>query len=129
MAGREGNTLQPEGTDRLRRAEDSHILNVAPFLNLAREMSDLIAPVPMRPAFRSELEHSLLAAARQRAARQQLDIRPPTVEWPLSYRDLAASVVQPVMDRRWLMGAAVGSAFSLAGLMAYVWRQRRRHAA
>ncbi len=132
MAGRDSNTLQSEDMGRLRRTEDSHILNVAPFLNLARDVSTLIVPVPMRPAFRTELEHSLLMAARQQVAQRRLDIQPPTVEWSPNYRELAASMVQPVterMDRRWLMGAAVGSAFSLAGLMAYVWRQRRRHVA
>jgi hypothetical protein len=32
-------------------------------------------------------------------------------------------------DRRWLIGAALGSAVSIAGLLAYVWRQRGRHVA
>lgn len=132
MAGRDSTTLQSEDTSRLRHTGDSHILNVAPFLNLAREVSTLIVPVPVRPAFRTELERSLLVAARQQAAQHRLDIQVPAVELAPQYRELAVGVVQPVtdrMDRRWLMGAAVGSAFSLAGLMAYVWRQRRRHVA
>ena len=114
------------------KTDEGRMLTIAPFLSLARDLTVLFAPAPMRPAYRTELEQTLMTAARQLAAQRTLDIQSPSVEMASSYREWAAGMVQPVtdrMDRRWLMGAAVGSAFSLAGLMALVWRQRRRHVA
>lgn len=128
MAEREMNEQQQD-TFRQAKNADVRLLNIAPYLNLARDISALLVPVPVRPAFRAQLEHSLLIAARRQAAQRTLDIEFPTVELTQGYRELATGMADR-MDRRWLMGAVgVGSAFSLAGLMAYVWRQRRRRAA
>lgn len=126
---------QQQDRSRPGKTGENPVLNIAPYLSVARELSGLLVPVPVRPAFRAQLEQSLLTAARRQAAQRTLDIEFPAVELSQGYRELAASAFHPVterMDRRWLMGAAVGvgSAFSLAGLMAaYVWRQRRRRVA
>jgi hypothetical protein len=90
------------------------VLTIVPFLALARELAALFAPVSPRPEFRSNLEGTLIAEARQQAA--QFALLPVMVE----SRDGG--------DRRWVKGAAaaaaVGSAVSLAGIVVYVLRRR-----
>jgi hypothetical protein len=92
------------------------ILTLAPLLAIANEIALLMVPVRPRPAYRYELRRGLVSAARQQRAHRTL----------LAF----ASASLGDTDRRWFVGAAVvGSALSVAGLLAYVWRQRARPAA
>lgn len=99
--------------------QSADLLSVMPFLSLARELAALL--LPLRPAqqFRDDLELSLLAAARQQNARIALAGYDP-------YGPI--SIDKDGFERRWVIGAAaaaaVGSAVSIAGIMAYVWRRR-----
>lgn len=109
---------------------ENRTLTLAPYLALARDLTALIVPVRPRPAFRAHLEDSLLEAARRQRALEQLAISPATetssanTTW--AWRDLLGEN----LDRRWMLGAAaVGSAVSVAGVLAYFWRQRERRAA
>ena len=97
------------------------MLSVVPFLALARELGALLVPVQPRADFRTELERSLLAQARQQNAQARLV--PVLVEG----RD--------GLERRWVVvgaaaaaAAAVGSAVSIAGIVVYVRRRRDRAA-
>jgi hypothetical protein len=92
-------------------------LSLVPFLALARELAALFVPIQPRAEFRAELERNLMAAARQQIAHNRLLCAPPTIPFQ---RD----------GRRWVWGAAtVGSAVSLASIVAYVWFHRHRQAA
>lgn len=92
-------------------------VNLAPFLSLARELASNITPVQARRAFRDDLHRDLVAVARQQYAYNQLFVSEPAAN-------------QGRNNRRWVLGAAtLGSAVSLAGVAAYVWRQRHRQAA
>ncbi len=109
---------------------DNRTLTLAPYLALARELTALIVPVRPRPAFRGDLEASLLEAARRQCALSRLAIAPsvapqPAVEvWTWRQRFIEGR------ERQWVIGAAaVGSAVSVAGVMAYFWHQRGRRAA
>jgi hypothetical protein len=100
------------------------IVSVMPFLSLARELAALF--LPMRPAqqFRDDLERSLMAAAYQQNARAVL----------VGYGEPGTtSVEREGFERRWVIGAAaaaaVGSAVSIAGIVAYVWWHRGERAA
>jgi len=82
---------------------------LAPLLDIAERTSRLLS-VRVEPdaAFREDLHRSLLAMARQQQARGQPD--------PLWMN----------IPRGWLIGAAaVGSAVSVASLVAYLFRQRQ----
>lgn len=93
------------------------VLPLAPLLSLTRDLAALFAPVRPRAEFRAALQRDLLAAARQQAARERL----------ITTDSAAAPGGE---GRRWLWGAAtVGSAMSLMGIAALVWRQRHRQAA
>jgi hypothetical protein len=108
------------------RREESHawaeatsgsIVNLAPFLSLARELAAMIVPVQLRREFRDELHRNLVAAARQQYAYDLLLFPAPAAN-------------QGRNGRRWVLGAAtLGSAVSLAGVAAYVWLHRHRQAA
>ena len=68
---------------------------------LAGQVKNALVPVTHRPAFQARLKESLLAAASQRLAVQQMKSR-------VSF-----------WRRRWvLIGAAAGSALSVAGIVA-----------
>jgi hypothetical protein len=101
-------------------------LTLAPFLNLAREISALFVPLKMRSEFRASLEESLLAASQQQIARRTLALDPLRLGLP-SYGRLEDGW----LDRRWVVGAAVGSAVSIASIasiVAIVWRHRSKAA-
>ncbi len=108
------------------RREESHlwaeatsgsVVNLAPFLSLARELTSSIIPVQLREEFRNELHRDLMAAARQQYAYDLLLFPSPATN-------------QGRNGRRWVLGAAtLGSAVSLAGVAAYVWLHRHRQAA
>jgi hypothetical protein len=100
------------------------VVSVLPFLSLARELAALLIPMQPNPRFRDDLERSLTSAARQQNA----------------YRMFAGYDGVPIIrveqqgtDRRWVIGAAtaaaVGSAVSIAGIVAYVLRHRSERVA
>jgi hypothetical protein len=111
---------------------------LVPLLALAREIAALFVPVKPRSAYRVELHRRLVADARQRQALHNLALDQAEAE----ARGLAPQVLsgkvwawlnqetggwQP--DPRWMIGAAaVGSAVSLAGILAYLLRHRGRPA-
>ncbi len=78
---------------------------------LALELGDVLRPVTPGASFRQELAHDLAATARQKRSPQIVLQRPPR------YR------------RSLLIGAAVSSAVSVAGLIAVLVHQRNREAA
>jgi hypothetical protein len=98
------------------------IVSVMPFLSLARELAALFIPVQPRQRFRDDLERSLIAEARQQNAYGAL----------ARYNNAQIVRVEGT-DRRWVIGAAtaaaVGSAVSIAGIVAYVLRHRSERAA
>lgn len=110
---------------------ENPVLNLGPFLAVARDLTALLVPVRPRPAFRHALEANLVAAARQHRALETLDIAAPVAHlssWHglSDWRELVASG----RERRWVVGAAaVGSAVSAAGIVAYLWHQRGQRAA
>lgn len=106
-------------------------LPLAPYLALARELSALIVPVQPDSEFRAALYHSLLANAAQRQAQSAMpSATARTLEAGIPVRFARWVIAVPGQDRRWVWGAAaVGSVVSVAGLMAYFWRQRERRAA
>ncbi|MGE5601610.1 MAG: hypothetical protein ACM30E_01085 [Nitrososphaerales archaeon] len=99
------------------------IVSVMPFLALARELAALFLPVRPAQGFRDDLERSLMAAAYQQNARAAL----------VGYGEPGTlSVGREGFERRWVIGAAaaaVGSAVSIAGIVAYVWWHRSERAA
>ncbi len=104
--------------------QPADLLTVVPFLSLARELAALLIPLQPSPQFRDDLEHSLVAAARQQNARVALSGYDPYGQ---------VSLEREGFERRGVIGAAaaaaVGSAVSIAGIMAYVWRHRSDRAA
>jgi hypothetical protein len=101
--------------------------SLAVLLDLSRELSHVLVPVQLRPEFREELYGRLLIEARRQQALQMLALPAgsPALEEPrtMSYR---AYLGYGPEGRRWIIGAAaVGSAASLVGLLAYV--RSRRH--
>jgi hypothetical protein len=96
------------------------VLSVMPFLSLAREVAALLLPLRPRQDFRDDLERSLMSAARQQNARGVLARYEPA---------LMISDDRENSERRWVIaGAAVGSAVSIAGIVAYVLMRRERAA-
>ncbi len=86
---------------------------IAPLLRLARDLAALLRPVKPRAAFRHELRRSLVSSG---------------------YRQLSPSLaLQPFAQdsrREWMLSAAaIGSAVSVVGVLAYLWRNRSSHAA
>lgn len=112
-------TTQAPGHNR-----SSEMLTVVPFLGLARELAALLLPVRPSPQFRADLERSLLAAARQQYAQlAATGFTPPATSYGGRFTSL---------ERRWVIGAAaaaVGSAVSIAGIVAYVLYRRSEHVA
>ncbi len=75
---------------------------------LATALRGALAPVSPAPEFRIELARDLAAVARQKASPRVILQRPPR------YR------------RGFIIGAALSSAVSVAGIIAYLWRQHSR---
>jgi hypothetical protein len=110
---------------------------LAPLLQLAREIVIVLVPIKPRPAFRRALHRSLVVEARRQQTRRTLSLARPNVELPmqealpnrvLGWLEHEANAMPT--ERRWVIGAAaVGSAVSLAGVVAYVLHRRGRLAA
>jgi hypothetical protein len=98
------------------------VVSIVPFLSLARELAALLIPLQPRQQFRDELERSLIAEAHRQSAYGAL----------ARYNNAQIVRVEGT-DRRWVIGAAtaaaVGSAVSIAGIVAYVLRHRSERAA
>jgi hypothetical protein len=133
MTGQEANGRQQSGA--VPPARGDQVVSLTPFLTLARELSALYVPVQMRPEFAVELDAEIRAAAFERYAQNLASSDAGAVQH--RYRDRMMGYLQPVsdrVDRRLVIGAALaGSAaavsVSIAGLVAYAWRQRGRRAA
>lgn len=81
---------------------------LAPLLQLAYEVAAALQPVRPRATYRSELHHALTRASRN-----------PAEPGPTGLLNL------PDIRRDWVWGAAaLGSAVSVMGVIAYVWRAR-----
>jgi hypothetical protein len=81
---------------------------LAPLLRIAEQVKAALAPVTASPEFQSGLKRDLLAAAFQRAEKRRSKRR-----------------TSFLLSRKVLIGAALGSVISLAGIVAaLVWRQR-----
>ncbi len=99
------------------RMQRGGVVQLGPFLTLARELAGLLAPVRPREAFRSELERRLLVAARQQNAQMSLHAYPEADGvTPRRFEGVGSRVV--------IGAAAVGSAVSLVGLVAYMLHRR-----
>jgi hypothetical protein len=103
-------------------------LSLASLLDLSRELRDVLVIVQPRPQFREELYDNLLAEAHRQQAMRTLSL--PAVS--IVGLEGSQTIVRRVhlgygtTGRRWIIGAAaVGSAASLVGLLAYV--RNRRH--
>ncbi|MFZ1402098.1 MAG: hypothetical protein WAW03_03340 [Anaerolineae bacterium] len=82
--------------------------DIAPLLRLARDLAAWLRPVKPRAAFRQDLHRSLVASG---------------------YRQLSHSLALEPLDhdtrRDWMLSAAaIGSAVSVVGVLAYLWRSR-----
>jgi hypothetical protein len=97
------------------------VLPVMPFLSLARELAALLVPVRPSQVFRDDLERSLMVAAREQNVR---GIPAGYGQYVLSREEREYS------ERLWMIAgaAAVCSAVSIAGIVAYVLRRRERAA-
>ncbi len=85
----------------------AHQAELAPLLQVAQQIKTVLVPVTLSPEFETGLKRDLLAAALRRAEAQST--RRPT----------------SLYRRRILIGAAIGSAISLAGIVAaLLWRGR-----
>jgi hypothetical protein len=112
---------------------------LTPLMLLARDIARLLLPITLRGEFRRELHRSLLIHARQQQAQRMLDLPIPGPAWAFDEpHDLPERVVEWITqetsalteDRRWMWGAAaVGSAVSLVGILAYVLSHRSKPAA
>jgi hypothetical protein len=81
---------------------------LAPLLQLAYEIASALQPVRPRATYRSELQQALVRAGRD-----------PSMPGPTGLLNL------PDLRRDWVLGAAaLGSAVSVMGVIAYVWRAR-----
>jgi hypothetical protein len=110
---------------------------LVPLLELAREIGRLFSapPVP-HAAFRRDLHQSLVVEARRQQAQRTLALAPvvaPGKETPWLHDRVIGWISQETaampVERRWVIGAAaVGSAVSLAGVLAYVLSHRGKSA-
>ena len=110
---------------------------LAPLLELAREIGRLFStPIMVRGDFRRDLHQSLLMEARRQQAQRALALTPvitPAKETPWLHDRVIGWINQEAsampVERRWMIGAAaVGSAVSLAGVLAYVLSHRGKTA-
>ena len=82
--------------------------DLIPLLRLARDLAAWLRPVKPRAAFRHDLRRALVASG---------------------HRQLSPSLALAPMEhdarRDWMLGAAaIGSAVSVVGVLAYLWRNR-----
>jgi hypothetical protein len=107
----------------------SRWLSLGPLLDLSRDLRSVLVVVQPRPDFREELYRHLLVEARRQQALRTLSLPVesspvPQESWTLVHRIYSG---HGPGGRRWIIGAAaVGSAASLVGLVAYV--RSHRHA-
>lgn len=81
---------------------------LAPLLRLAHEVVAVLRPIRPRPAYRMDLHQALITAGYEHLA-----------------QDPTGFVNIPETRRDWVLGAAaVGSAVSVVGVIAYFWRAR-----
>ncbi|MGQ9490627.1 MAG: hypothetical protein ACUVR4_13400 [Anaerolineae bacterium] len=105
-------------------------LSLAPYLDLARELAALLVPQRLRPEFKRALEAGLLTEARRQHALRQLAISSPAAAEPHQSLEAWRDALLEGPKRHWVIGAAtLGSAVSIVGLLAYLWRQRNQRAA
>jgi hypothetical protein len=121
--------VSPEG-DAARIAESARPpgMSLASLLDLSRELRGMLLAVQPRAEFRDELYEHLLIEARQQQALRSLSL-PVGPDPALREPQTIVRRIYPGYapgSRRWLLGAAaVGSAASVVGLLAYV--RSRRH--
>ncbi len=92
---------------------------------LIRAIEELLTPVAPRPVFREELHRNLIESSRRQFA-QNAVVRhqPSTTAWQQKVSQVFMSASGRV-DKRWLWSAAaVGSAVSVAGIVAIALRHR-----
>jgi hypothetical protein len=110
----------------------SRWLPLAALLDLSRELSKILVPVEPRPEYQAELQRRLLHEARRQQALRLLALpagSTPVLEEPRTMIRRVYLEYGPGR-RRWIVGAAaVGSAASLVGLLAYVRSRRQGKAA
>lgn len=96
-------------------------------LALVRGLASLLVPVCPRAEFRAELHRSLVADARRLQAQQKLAFSPPLQRTLADWPTYAAQWLDESAGRRWVVGAAaIGSAASLIGVLAYALYRRSR---
>jgi hypothetical protein len=103
-------------------------VSLAALLDLSRELRGVLVAVQPRLEFREELYGHLLVEARRQQALRILS-QPVASDFALEDSQTSVRRIYPPYgsgSRRWIIGAAaVGSAASLVGLLAYV--RVRRH--
>jgi hypothetical protein len=106
--------------------------SLASLLDLSRELRGVLVAVQPRPEFREELCGRLLVEARRQQALRILSL-PVGSDLALGESQAIVHRIHPTYpsgSRRWIIGAAaVGSAASLVGLLAYVRNHRHGNAA
>jgi hypothetical protein len=107
-------------------------MSLAALLDLSRELRGVLVAVQPPPEFREELYGHLLAEARRQQALRILSLpvgSDPTLDESQTIIHRFYPAYGPG-GRRWLIGAAaVGSAASLVGLLAFVRSRRHGNAA
>jgi hypothetical protein len=110
---------------------------LALLLDLSRELGSLLVPVQPRTEFQADLYCALVAEARRQRARQVLSLTPTNARASGGLTSASEQLVGLMhrvelasgrTNRRWIIGAAVGSA-SLLGLWVVVRSRRNRAAA
>jgi hypothetical protein len=107
-------------------------LSIASLLDLSRELRSALVIVQPRPEFREDLYGRLLVEARRQQALRMLSL---PVGPASNLEDTRTTVhrfhlAYGLGGRRWVIGAAaVGSAASVVGLLAYVRSRRHGRAA
>jgi hypothetical protein len=109
-------------------------LNLSPFLALARELSALLLPVKPRAQFRADLHRNLVASAQRQQAQLLVALSAHDAPAPGALPQRQVEKYAARWERelgqgsiRWVVGAAaVGSAVSLAGILAYLMRRHSR---
>ena len=109
-------------------------LTLSPFLALARELSALLLPIRPRPQFRAELHRNLVVSAQRQQAQLLVALAAHDAPTPSAFPQRQVEKYAGRWERelyqggkRWVVGAAaVGSAVSLAGILAYLMRRHNR---
>jgi hypothetical protein len=106
----------------------SRWLPLASLLDISRELSNIFVPLQPRPEYQAELYRRLITEARRQQALRMLSLSARSTPVPDEFRTMMHRVHPEYGSggMRWIIGAAaVGSAASLVGLLAYV--RSRRH--